>query len=781
MESFYGISLRPPVKNLPATWSQAASIFIDSIMKCFLPLLPRCPRVALVLAASAAPGRAQSTSPGPTAGREEVVTIPEFQVTESRERDAWFASNAMSGTRTAAPIIELPYQVQVLTQEFLEDFQLVGVTEQLSFFPGYSGVADQADAAIGVTLGGSSLRGFPQTVLRDGFRRTPPPQIGNTGQVEVIKGPMSTLYGDASPGGLINYVSKRPSARPSYGLTLSGGEDGYFRSNVTASGPLLGKKLFYLVNADHYYRKGATRYTYGRQSDYFGTLLFKPFERTSVSATWETVRLIGARAATVPLFVLGTRPSGANPLNWTGGVAQGIDWRLARMGYSRFGPGERYIRRYDGLNVLVEHAYNANWKQRLGYQGQWKKFELLYRTNSNVSVETNRMAGVVPNKRLQDIDSPVALQTDLLGHFSTGALKHALLITADFAEEESYDAQLRYPTALEATLPDYYRYHDPFNPNWTPVVDYDLVTRRASKGWDKIKSRGGSVSDRISLLEGKAILMANVRYDKSVFATDSSATVDRFTFGEADGWTYSVGANVKLLGDALVAFANRSTSFNTNVTVDRNTGTTIPNERGRGLEAGFKTLSADRRIGGTVSVYEIEKFNIGQTNPDFIIGNGVPEFLGSGRERARGVEGDVSYKISDALTFLAGASYIDARVIASSNATLRGTRKITIPRTSGSFSGRYKFSGALKGLSLGGSLRYTGNYVRANATATRRYEEAAPKQIYGAFLSYGWRTGRFAHTARLNGNNIFDKLYVGPDLNLALGRQVIFTYSVSFR
>jgi iron complex outermembrane recepter protein len=712
---------------------------------------------------------------------EEVVTIPEFQVTEARDRDAWVASQAMSGTRSAAPIIDLPYQVQVLTQEFLEDFQLLGVTEQLSFFPGYSGVADQADAAIGVTLGGSSLRGFPQTVLRDGFRRTPPPQIGNTGQVEVIKGPMSTMYGDASPGGLINYVSKRPSARPTYGLTLSGGEHGYFRSNVTASAPIWGKKLFYLFNADHYYRKGATRYTYGRQSDYFGTLLFKPFERTSISVTWETVRLIGARAATVPLYVVGTRPSGANPLNWTGGVVQGIDWRLAEMHYSRYGPGERYIRRYDGLNVMIEHAYNSNWKQRLAYQGQWKKFELLYRTNSNVSAETNRMAGVVPNKRVQDIDGPVALQTDLLGHFNTGALKHALLLTADFAEEETYDSQLRYPTALEATLPDYYRFHNPFNPDWTPVVDYNLVTRRASKGWDKIWSRGGSVSDRVSMLEGKVIVMGNVRYDKSTFATDSSATVDRFTFGRADGWTYSAGANVKLLGDALVAFANRSTSFNTNITVDRNTGTTIPNERGRGLEAGFKTLTADRRIGGTLSVYEIEKRNIGQTNPDFIIGNGQPEFLGSGRERARGVEGDVSYKVSDALTLLAGASYIDARVIASSNAALRGTRKITIPRTSGSLSGRYKLDGVLKGLSLGASLRYTGGYVRANATATRRYEEAAPKQIYGAFLSYGWRTGRFAHTVRLNANNLFDKLYVGPDLNLALGRQVIFTYSLSFR
>lgn len=742
-------------------------------------------KIALAGAALGActPGLAQTARPSaPEAvGAEEVVTISEFQVSATRERDAWFASQAMSGTRTAAPIIDLPYQIQVVTQEFLDDFQLVGLTEQMSFFAGYSGVADQADAAIGGTLGGSSLRGFPQTVVRDGFRRTPPPQIGTTAQVEVIKGPISTLYGDASPGGLINYVSKRPSLRPQYSLSLSGGSYDYFRSSLTASGPLYKDKLYYLISADNYYRQGEIQYTYARQGDYFGTLLFKPWPGTSVTVTYEMVRLVGARAATMPSLVVGTRPSGANPLNWTGGTTVGIDWRLARLRYSRFGPGERYERDYDGLNILLEHAYSVNWKQRIGYQGQWKGFNLLYRTNSNVSAETNRMAGVVPNKRLQDIDSPGAVQTDLLGRFSTGSLKHALLLTADYAKEQTQDAQLRLPTAQEALLPDFYRYHDPFNPDWSPVIDYGLLTRRASKNWENLESRGGSISDRVSTADGRVVVMGNVRYDKAEFETDSSAAVDRFTVGEADSWTYSAGMNVKLAGDALVGFANYSTSFNTNVTVDRNTGTTIPNEKGRGWEAGVKSLARGGRLGGSVSVYEIEKYNIGQTNPDFIIGNGLPEFLGSGKERARGADADVNVKLSDALSVIAGAGYIDARVIASSNAALRGTRKVNVPRTTGSLAARYKFTGAWKGLSTGASLRYTGGFVRANATATRRYEEGAPKQIYSAFVSYGWRTGRCFNTLRLNANNVFDKFYIGPDGNLALGRQVNVTYTLSFK
>src|SRR5688572_17786075 len=77
----------------------------------------RLPLVVLIMyvAPGAVAPAGQASAPsigGPTSGSDEVVTIPEFQVSTTRERDAWFASTAMSGTRTAAPIIELPYQVQ---------------------------------------------------------------------------------------------------------------------------------------------------------------------------------------------------------------------------------------------------------------------------------------------------------------------------------------------------------------------------------------------------------------------------------------------------------------------------------------------------------------------------------------------------------------------------------------------------------------------------------------------------------------------------------------------
>jgi hypothetical protein len=119
--------------------------------------------------------------------------------------------------------------------------------------------------------------------------------------------------------------------------------------------------------------------------------------------------------------------------------------------------------------------------------------------------------------------------------------------------------------------------------------------------------------------------------------------------------------------------------------------------------------------------------------------------------------------------------------VKSSNAALTGTRKITVPRVTGSFATRYDFSGPLKGVSAGASFRYTGSFVRANATATRRYETSAPVQLYSGYVKYTWRRGRTTQTVAINGNNIFDKLYVGPGLGLSLGRQINFSYTLGFR
>ncbi|WP_163004046.1 TonB-dependent receptor plug domain-containing protein, partial [Pseudomonas viridiflava] len=104
--------------------------------------------------------------------------------------------------------------------------------------------------AAGDSLAGDLLyiRGFNATdygygLLRDGLR-----VLGNLydtstepyglERVEVFRGPSSLLYGENAPGGLVNLVSKRPTAAPQGEVQLGYGSNNRRQIGVDVSGPL---------------------------------------------------------------------------------------------------------------------------------------------------------------------------------------------------------------------------------------------------------------------------------------------------------------------------------------------------------------------------------------------------------------------------------------------------------------------------------------------------------------------------------------------------------------
>jgi len=753
----------------------------------------RATRVVLWLCLAGSLSAQEAPSEAPAS--DEVVTLAEFQVVGQATQDGWFSSQAMVGTRTGAPVIELPYQIQVVTSEFLEDFEIIDISDQLSLFSGFSAQPAESDAAIGATASAARLRGFPVTILRDGFKRTPPPQIGSTYQIEAIKGPISTLYGMAQPGGLINYVSKRPTTRPRYTFSVSAGSYDYYRVEAFASGPLIKDKLFYMVSFEHYYRESNYDWVSSDNSNLFTGILWKPFPSSSIYVTYERQRLEGARAASFARYVDNANISAANTGHWNrdGGIVGDYFRPLVELGHNRLGPDEWYWRDYDGISVLVEHAYNDKWKQRFSYRWHEKGFVQNLLTTYDVTYlpmqDRYGYVNIYPRRRYQDITSPYSLQTDLVGRVNLFGMTHQLLFTADYAKESVRDWYMRLTAAEEgnlAIMPRSHRYLDPFNPQWISW-DYDALTRRVSKDFEDLVTKGVSASDRVYLKGGDVILMANLRYDYSKFKVDSNASIEQWREGSDEALTQSYGANWRVRGDAAVLFANFSQSFNANPTYDSGTGELLPNERGRGIEFGLKSMTLDGRLGFTASYFDIEKTNIGTPNDDPMAGTpGIPRYIGIGTEQVRGVETDFNYKVNDYFTMLGNISYNDAEITESNNPYLKGARKTLVPRITSAVQLRVQFPGSWRGLSAGVGLRYTGSYVNQPFSIQGNnitYLEvlSPPLQNYTAFLRYRWRTHRFTHTVRLTGTNLADKLYVGTNGKLGLGRQIRLGYTVSYR
>jgi iron complex outermembrane receptor protein len=190
-------------------------------------------------------GLAYSLNPEEDEPDEEIV------VTGDRVREGYRVPNASTATRTDTPIRDIPASIQVVPRQVLEDRNVQREIESLETI---SGVVEGGDSIASFPGAGDvSIRGFSTSRggnFRDGLRSeayinfTP---IGAIEQVEVLKGPASVLFGALEPGGMINYVTRKPLAEPYYAIGFEAGNYGLYQPSIDLSGPLTSDKNFYIA------------------------------------------------------------------------------------------------------------------------------------------------------------------------------------------------------------------------------------------------------------------------------------------------------------------------------------------------------------------------------------------------------------------------------------------------------------------------------------------------------------------------------------------------------
>jgi iron complex outermembrane receptor protein len=150
-------------------------------------------------------GLAQTPTKQPAAS-EEVVTLSTFKVVSEQSYE-YQATNAQSATRLNVPLAEVPFNLQVITREFMEDTLAFG-GQALAF----GGGANREAVSWMGSVEGKSVRGFDtREFLRNGFLRYSDNGSATIERIEVIKGPTSILDGVTSPGGVINVITKKPN------------------------------------------------------------------------------------------------------------------------------------------------------------------------------------------------------------------------------------------------------------------------------------------------------------------------------------------------------------------------------------------------------------------------------------------------------------------------------------------------------------------------------------------------------------------------------------------
>ena len=628
---------------------------------------------AALLALCGAAMAQTSAGPGPANTSTSAPSLRQVDVIDSTEGAAATpAQRAPSSSRLGLSVLEPPRAVSVIDGALLE--QQMATTER-DVLRNASGVSSRSEYYGSYSQ--FAIRGLwannTYNYLRDGakFVHLLDPPLFNIDRVEVIKGPAALEFGQVAPGGLVNYVSKRPLADPLRTVKIGAGSHGWRSAEFDLTGPLNADgTLRYRLNG------GASRggsFVEGNtpnKQGVAGSLEWQMTPDTVWRAQAETQSIDGV--STVGLAV----PDPKNPRSadvLPVGAFYGEPW-LTTDGNLRFYSTEMQHRFANGLEGRVH----------------------LSRNETHRSVNLPSPMGPVTNGQVargywlapgQEYNANTAL-AELRAKLQTGAVQHTLLAGIDWrAIEGIYGART---TGNLGAI-------DLYNPvaGLVPPVASTGVTRLSSDA----RNTGLFVQDRLTL--GDFGLLLGLRHDRFKDAYTTPVTdLSKTQPSAAISWEPRPGS---------MLYASHARSF------QANSGTLLwgdraaPPSEGKQFELGWKQEWLGQRLMTTVSAFDLTLSNAPATDP---LHPGYSVL--TARQRIKGVELELQGRITPGWTVTSQASFHDPKVLADTTAGSNvGNRVALATRRTSSLWTQYRLP-QVPGLWVGGGLVHQGDKFTAN-------------------------------------------------------------------
>ena len=153
----------------------------------------------------------------------------------------------VSASRIPSPQADTLPSTTIISRSDIEAKKPASVTELLRNLPGIhidqnggrGGVASVysrgADPNFTIVLVDGIQLNDPQN-SRGGSFNLSNLDLAGIERIEIVRGPLASVYGSAAMGGVINIITQRGAAAPQGSVELSGGRFGYGRTGLTASG-----------------------------------------------------------------------------------------------------------------------------------------------------------------------------------------------------------------------------------------------------------------------------------------------------------------------------------------------------------------------------------------------------------------------------------------------------------------------------------------------------------------------------------------------------------------
>ncbi|MGD1936041.1 MAG: TonB-dependent siderophore receptor [Cyanophyceae cyanobacterium] len=593
------------------------------------------------------------------------------------DRETYYVPNASTATRTDTPLSETPQSIQVIPQSVLEEQQVIQLGDALR---NASGVVSSSRDQRGPRF---IIRGFNSgAILRDGYRllnagggNVGYQELANVERIEVLKGPASILSGALEPGGAINLVTEQPLPEPAYELSFRGGSRTLIEPSVDLTGPLTQDgRLLYRLNA-----------VYRREDFYrdFDT----PTEQFFIAPTISWA--INDRTD----LVVEVEYSDETRASDFGGLPALGD-RIADVPLDRITgePGDRATNETLQAGYRFEHRFSNSWKIRNSFR--YLRFEPEFISNAAFRV-LDEEAGDLFRVWIQNAQpvSSYELQTNVVGEFSTGTLKHTLLAGIDYYRRD-------FTSRGRADLANPQAPFNIFNPVYGAERPDNFDDPLPRTDFFRTRNLGIYVQDQVEIFDN-LFLLAGLRYDT---VKQESFDFEDFTDDERDdqGWTPRFGLVYQPI-ENLSLYGSISTSFSPNSGRNRE-GNIIEPERGRQFEVGARAELFDGRLTANLALFHITKTNVATSDPEALPTDNF--VVATGEQRSQGIELDIIGEILPGWNIVANYAYTDAD-ITEDNTGIEGNRLFGVPEHNFNLWTSYEIQeGDLEGLRFGIGFNY---------------------------------------------------------------------------
>ncbi|MFA6961216.1 MAG: TonB-dependent siderophore receptor [Opitutaceae bacterium] len=687
---------------------------------------------SLLVAGSMGAQTADSTRTPSAEPAADAVELPAVTVEAASQPKA-------SSPKFTAPLIDTPQTVVVIPREVFEQQGATTLRDVLRNTPGITFAAGEGGTANGDQM---TIRGFDARtdIFVDGIRDagTYTRDAFNLEQVEVIKGPSSSVTGRGSTGASVNLVSKTPRLDTFRAGTVGIGTDDYYRATLDVNQPLTASPIAgTAVRLNALWQDSGVP---GRDEVENKTWAVAPsFALGLGTATRATVSFQHMEQDNIPDYGIPWVPTTfTNPSVGTPGGQPNVDqsnwYGLLDRDYEK----------------VTSDVATLNLEHDIGADTTLRNTTRYGRTDRDSVITAPRFVNTtgVPTtdirrndwKSRDQVDDILADNVNLTTAFDTGFIRHDLSTGLEVSRERSKNYGRDYAPGTVFPSTDVF---DP-NPN-DPFTG--VLTRNGAVTSSNADTFSLYAFDTLKLSE-RWQLNGGLRWDR--FSVDyynrTAANVVTALARTDEMLSWKTGLVFKPRPNGTI-YLGYGTSFNPSaegLSLGTSTALLEP-EESTNIEIGTKWEFFRNRLALNAALFRTDKSNARSTDPL----TSVVSLAGD--QRVQGFELGASGMITENWGIFAGYAYMESEVLDSANATEIGSALARVPQNSFNLWTTYRLP---FGLTLGAGTQYMDEVDRSTTTLN----QVAPSYwLYNAMASYEVNKNL---TLRLNVNNLTDEQYV---------------------